>query len=309
MDILPRICRGEVCFAIGMSEPNSGSDLFAAKTKATKTDGGWLINGTKIWTSQRAHRRLHDRAVPHLAADQGKPPPRPDAVPGRHEDAGHHGEPDLPDRPASTTSTRSCSPTPSCRTTTCSARSTARWKQATSELAYERSGPERFLETFYVLTELVRALGEKPDTRARRRARPPRGAAAHAAAHVGVGGRHAAGRQGAGGGSLDRQGHRHDVGAEAAASRARACRLRRGERRATARRWKSSSRFATMIAPEAHHPGRHHRSAARHHRARAGSALTLDLSHSTRKHHDQLHRHRRRDAAATSARSRSASRR
>jgi acyl-CoA dehydrogenase len=32
-------------------------------------------------------------------------------------------------------------------------------------LAYERSGPERFLETFYVLTELVRALGKEPDTR------------------------------------------------------------------------------------------------------------------------------------------------
>ena len=39
------------------------------------------------------------------------------------------------------------------------------WKQATSELAYERSGPERFLETYYVLTELVRALGDKPDAR------------------------------------------------------------------------------------------------------------------------------------------------
>src|ERR1700709_889449 len=51
MDILPRICRGEVCFGIGMSEPNSGSDLFAAKTRATKTEGGFLINGTKIWTS------------------------------------------------------------------------------------------------------------------------------------------------------------------------------------------------------------------------------------------------------------------
>jgi acyl-CoA dehydrogenase len=39
------------------------------------------------------------------------------------------------------------------------------WKQATSELASERSGPERFLETYYVLTELVRALGANPDTR------------------------------------------------------------------------------------------------------------------------------------------------
>jgi acyl-CoA dehydrogenase len=39
------------------------------------------------------------------------------------------------------------------------------WKQATSELAYERSGPERFLDTFYVLPELIRALGPEPDLR------------------------------------------------------------------------------------------------------------------------------------------------
>src|SRR5690606_41758479 len=53
MKVLPAICRGECCFAIGMSEPNSGSDLFAARTKATKTDGGWLINGTKDRKSTR----------------------------------------------------------------------------------------------------------------------------------------------------------------------------------------------------------------------------------------------------------------
>src|SRR5450759_3939740 len=54
-DILPRIIRGELCFCIGMSEPGSGSDLFAARTKATLAEGGWLINGTKIWTSN-AHQ-------------------------------------------------------------------------------------------------------------------------------------------------------------------------------------------------------------------------------------------------------------
>ncbi|MGH7062049.1 MAG: acyl-CoA dehydrogenase family protein, partial [Stellaceae bacterium] len=53
--ILPRIASGELCFCIGLSEPNSGSDVFAASTRATKTDGGWLVNGRKIWTSGAHH--------------------------------------------------------------------------------------------------------------------------------------------------------------------------------------------------------------------------------------------------------------
>ena len=48
---LPAICRGELCFCIGMSEPDSGSDLASVKTRASKIEGGWLLNGTKIWTS------------------------------------------------------------------------------------------------------------------------------------------------------------------------------------------------------------------------------------------------------------------
>jgi hypothetical protein len=47
-DILPRITRGEVCFAIGMSEPNSGSDLFAASTRAEAEGDHYRVNGTKI---------------------------------------------------------------------------------------------------------------------------------------------------------------------------------------------------------------------------------------------------------------------
>jgi acyl-CoA dehydrogenase len=164
MDILPRICRGECCFGIGMSEPGSGSDLFAASTKATKVDGGWRINGSKIWTSN-AHRADY-----LIAIFRTSPPTRENRrhglssflvdmkskgiacnpiiqLSGLHEfnevvfedafmpDAHLLGEKD------------------------------GAWKQATSELAYERSGPERFLETFQVLIELVRVLGDKPDAR------------------------------------------------------------------------------------------------------------------------------------------------
>ena len=48
---LAAIARGECGFAIGLSEPNAGSDLAAITTRAVRTDGGWRITGTKIWTS------------------------------------------------------------------------------------------------------------------------------------------------------------------------------------------------------------------------------------------------------------------
>ena len=48
---LPRIARGELAFAIGMSEPDSGSDLASIRTRAEKVSGGYRVNGTKVWTS------------------------------------------------------------------------------------------------------------------------------------------------------------------------------------------------------------------------------------------------------------------
>ena len=48
---LPRIARGELAFAIGMSEPDSGSDLASIRTRAERADGGYRVNGTKVWTS------------------------------------------------------------------------------------------------------------------------------------------------------------------------------------------------------------------------------------------------------------------
>ncbi len=48
---LPRICRGEIFFCIGMSEPNAGSDLASVRTRAVPDGERWLLNGSKIWTT------------------------------------------------------------------------------------------------------------------------------------------------------------------------------------------------------------------------------------------------------------------
>lgn len=52
---LPAICRGEAFFCIGMSEPGAGSDLASVRTRATRSDTGWRLNGQKIWTTNAHH--------------------------------------------------------------------------------------------------------------------------------------------------------------------------------------------------------------------------------------------------------------
>ena len=163
-EVLPRICRGEVCFAIGMSEPNSGSDLFAAKTRATKTQGGWLINGTKVWTSNahQAHYMIglfrsapatkenRRHGLTQYVVDMRTPGITVNPI---YQMTGLHDFNEVVFQDAFVADENVLGEVDGA------------WKQATSELAYERSGPERFLETFYVLSELVRVLGEKPDLR------------------------------------------------------------------------------------------------------------------------------------------------
>ncbi len=163
-DIVPRITRGECYFCIGMSEPDSGSDLFAAKTKAEKTADGWRINGRKVWTSN-AHRshymiglfrtspatednRRH--GLTQFLVDMSTPgiTVRPLLhLTGNHEfNEVIFDDAVLPENAVL-------------------GEVDSAWKQATSELAYERSGPERFLETIYILPELVNVLGKEPDVR------------------------------------------------------------------------------------------------------------------------------------------------
>ena len=164
MDILPRICRGELCFVIGMSEPGSGSDLFAAKTRATKTNGGWLINGSKVWTSNAhladymlglfrtspATKENRRHGLTQFLVAMKTPGIRVNPI---YQMTGEHDFNEVVFEDAFVPDDHMLGEID------------AAWKQATSELAYERSGPERFLETFYVLNELVRAAGPKPDVR------------------------------------------------------------------------------------------------------------------------------------------------
>ncbi|HMV71404.1 MAG TPA: acyl-CoA dehydrogenase family protein [Pseudomonadales bacterium] len=50
-EIVPKILSGDLCIAIGYSEPGCGTDLAALKTTAVPDGDGWLINGQKMWTS------------------------------------------------------------------------------------------------------------------------------------------------------------------------------------------------------------------------------------------------------------------
>ena len=160
--ILPRIAAGRYFSAIGMSEPQAGSDLAAAAARATRTDGGWVLSGTKVWTSgahlshqivvlvrtspldpERRHAGFSQFIVPTDSPGISISPIV--LMTGEHhfnevtfdevfiEDAnllGKEGD---------------------------------GWRQVTAELSFERSGPERILSTAPLLTALVRVLADQGD--------------------------------------------------------------------------------------------------------------------------------------------------
>ena len=160
--IVPGIARGETYFCIGMSEPDSGSDLASIRTRAHKTDAGWVVNGRKVWTSN-AHRthwmialvrtgtqgELRQAGLSQLLVDMTTPglTVRPiinqlgehdfnevtfDDVLVPHEHLiGTEGE---------------------------------GWAQVSGELAFERSGPERYLSSSQLLLEML-AEADPTDTR------------------------------------------------------------------------------------------------------------------------------------------------
>lgn len=71
--IIPQIAAGEAFFCIAMSKPNVGSDLASVRTTAAKVQGGYVANGTNVWTSVGQGPAMADRAL-YSGKKNGVPP-------------------------------------------------------------------------------------------------------------------------------------------------------------------------------------------------------------------------------------------
>lgn len=164
MRYLPRIAAGECYFCIGMSEPEAGSDLAAIRMKAVRADGGYKLNGTKIWTSlahlcdfvivlcrtspmtSERHMGMSQLIVDLHAAGVSISPIA--NLSGEHEfNQVFFDDVFVPDEGVIGTVG-------------------AGWTQALSELTNERGGPDRYLSNFAALQDVVTRLGLEPNERA-----------------------------------------------------------------------------------------------------------------------------------------------
>ncbi|WP_406690453.1 acyl-CoA dehydrogenase family protein [Saccharopolyspora sp. ID03-671] len=153
---LPRIVAGEAFFAIGMSEPDSGSDLASVRTRAERDDGGWRVRGTKLWTSG-AH--VADAFIVLVRTS----PPGEDRHGGLSQLLVRLDSPGLTVRPViSANGTHHFNEVHLDGVFVADDHVVgeigAGWQQVTSELSFERSGPERFLSTYQLAKSLVNSL-------------------------------------------------------------------------------------------------------------------------------------------------------
>jgi alkylation response protein AidB-like acyl-CoA dehydrogenase len=162
--LLPRIAAGRYFSAIGMSEPGAGSDLAAVSSKAVRAagDDGWLLNGRKVWTSGAHH--AHQAVV--LARTSPLDP--------EHRHAGFSQFIVLLDSPGVTIDPIVLMSgehhfneivfedvfVPDANVL---GEIGAGWHQVTSELSFERSGPERILSTAPLITAAVRVLADRAE--------------------------------------------------------------------------------------------------------------------------------------------------
>jgi alkylation response protein AidB-like acyl-CoA dehydrogenase len=158
---LPPICAGEMYFCIGMSEPASGSDLASVRTKADRQpDGSWLLNGRKVWTTNA------DRCHAMIALVRTDPASERHA--GLSQIIVDLTLPGVMVRPIKDLSGHEHFNEVTFDNVRLDADALIGvegdgWAQATSELAFERSGPERFLSAMTLFSCLVGAIGPTPN--------------------------------------------------------------------------------------------------------------------------------------------------
>ncbi|WP_251864634.1 acyl-CoA dehydrogenase family protein [Achromobacter sp. Marseille-Q4962] len=159
---LPRICRGEAFFCIGMSEPNSGSDLASVGTRATRREGGgWTLSGRKIWTTNAQHCHYmialvrtsgtpqdRNQGLSQFIVDLSLPGVTVRPIADLAGDA-HFSEVFFDDVPLADDALVG--------------NEGSGWEQVTAELAFERSGPERIYSSIVLLDAWIRWLRGRGD--------------------------------------------------------------------------------------------------------------------------------------------------
>lgn len=161
---LPRICRGEAFFCIGMSEPGAGSDLASVKTRAVPNDKCFVLNGQKIWTTN-AHHCHYMIALVRTSGEAG------DRHKGLSQVIVDLSLPGVTVRPITDLSGDShfCEvffDNVQLPPDALIGQEGQGWEQVTAELAFERSGPERLFSSIVLFDEWLawlRATGERSE--------------------------------------------------------------------------------------------------------------------------------------------------
>jgi alkylation response protein AidB-like acyl-CoA dehydrogenase len=164
---IPRICRGEIFFCIGMSEPNSGSDLASVRTRAERTETGWRVNGQKIWTSG-AHHADYMIALVRTSGDSG------DRQRGLSQLLIDLKAPGITIRPITDLNgdldfNEVFFDNVELPASALLGEEGSGWDQVTAELAFERSGPERIYSSAVLLDAWMQHVAQQERSEARER--------------------------------------------------------------------------------------------------------------------------------------------
>ncbi|MFM9379334.1 acyl-CoA dehydrogenase family protein [Gordonia sp. VNK21] len=158
-EYLPRITNGDMFFGIGMSEPDSGSDLASVRTRGEKVDGGWRVYGTKLWTSGGHEADAFIALVRTSPVEESA-----GGAPNRHAGLSQLlvklRDPGVEIRPViSANGLHHFNEIHLDGVFVADDHVIGEpgdgWKQVTSELSFERSGPERFLSTYRLVEEIA----------------------------------------------------------------------------------------------------------------------------------------------------------